>query len=301
MTRDIKRPPFVYNLYKKDHTLTVPVLSVTRLTPDSDSDVEHIIFDISSTDYSYYPGQSAGIIPPGINPTTQKPRNVRLYSVASSLLAPEPGYETQKTVTLCVKRVREPHWDDKETIFNGICSNFLCDLKPGDTVALTGPAGKHFILPPDTFAMNYLFFATGTGIAPFRAMLREMAALGGIPTHCQVWLFFGVRSQQNLLYHDEFLAMAKQYPSFHYCWTLSREMQNADGSRKYVQDLMLDHPQEILPLLQAPNTHTYICGTKGMETGISLGIETIATNAKVDGAALLAAVTQKERYYEEVY
>lgn len=301
MTTEIKRPPFVYNLHKKDNSLNVPVLAVSQLLPNSESDVRHIIFDVSNTDYTYYPGQSAGIIPPGINPKTNKPRNIRLYSVASSLLAPEPGFENKKTVTLCVKRVREPHWDDKDVMFEGVCSNLLCNLKVGDTVSMTGPAGKHFLLPADTFAMNYIFCATGTGIAPFRAMLREMHALGGIPTYCQVWLFFGVRTQENLIYHEEFLALAQQYPNFHYHWTLSRSMQHSDGSKKYVQHLLLDHPTEILALLQQPTTHTYVCGTKGMEAGIALSIEELAQSAGLEAEKLTAEVTQKERYYEEVY
>ena len=29
----------------------------------------------------------------------------------------------------------------------GVCSNYLCDSKPGDDVKLTGPSGKVMLIP----------------------------------------------------------------------------------------------------------------------------------------------------------
>ena len=60
------------------------------------------------------------------------------------------------------------HADDHR-LFLGVCSNYLCDLQPGDEVEVTGPSGKRMLLPTDPSAHDFLFVATGTGIAPFRA------------------------------------------------------------------------------------------------------------------------------------
>ena len=50
----------------------------------------------------------------------------------------------------------------------GVCSNFLCDTKPGDEVMLTGPAGKVMLMPEKNAAADLIMVATGTGIAPYR-------------------------------------------------------------------------------------------------------------------------------------
>jgi ferredoxin--NADP+ reductase len=56
----------------------------------------------------------------------------------------------------------------------GVCSNFLCDTKPGDEVMLTGPAGKVMLMPEKNPETDLIMVATGTGIAPYRAFLRRL-------------------------------------------------------------------------------------------------------------------------------
>ena len=75
-----------------------------------------------------------------------------------------------KTTTLCVRRAT--YWDDEmkadDPAKKGVCSNFLCDTKPGDEVMLTGPAGKVMLMPEKNAAADLIMVATGTGIAPYR-------------------------------------------------------------------------------------------------------------------------------------
>ena len=51
---------------------------------------------------------------------------------------------TGTTTSLCVRRAT--YWDEEmgkdDPAKAGVCSNFLCDAKPGDEVKLTGPSGK---------------------------------------------------------------------------------------------------------------------------------------------------------------
>jgi ferredoxin--NADP+ reductase len=62
---------------------------------------------------------------------------VRLYSIASSRYG--DAFDGQ-TATLCVRRAT--FWDSElgkeDPAKKGICSNFLCDAKPGTTVQMTG-------------------------------------------------------------------------------------------------------------------------------------------------------------------
>ena len=59
----------------------------------------------------------------------------------------------------------------------GVCSNFLCDAKPGDEILLTGPAGKVMLMPEENPATDLIMVATGTGIAPYRYELLTCYAI----------------------------------------------------------------------------------------------------------------------------
>ena len=130
--------------------------------------VNHITFDLSASDpfLNYVEGQSIGIMPAGED-ANGKPHKLRLYSIASTRHG--DNFEG-KTVSLCVRQLQ--YEKDGETI-NGVCSSYLCDIKPGDKVKITGPVGKEMLLPEEEDA-NIVMLATGTGIAPMRAYLRRM-------------------------------------------------------------------------------------------------------------------------------
>lgn len=65
------------------------------------------------------------------------PHNVRLYSIASTRYG--DSFDG-KTASLCVRRAiyYDPESGKEDPSKNGICSNFLCNSKPGDTIQLTG-------------------------------------------------------------------------------------------------------------------------------------------------------------------
>ena len=65
-----------------------------------------------------------------------KPHKLRLYSIASTRHGDDFN---GNTVSLCVRQLQ--YEKDGETI-NGVCSTYLCDIKPGDKVKITGPVVK---------------------------------------------------------------------------------------------------------------------------------------------------------------
>ena len=99
--------------------------------------VNHITFDLKDSDpfLNYVEGQSIGIMPAGED-SNGKPHKLRLYSIASTRHG--DNFEGN-TVSLCVRQLQ--YEKDGETI-NGVCSTYLCDIKPGDKVKITGPVGK---------------------------------------------------------------------------------------------------------------------------------------------------------------
>lgn len=95
-------------------------------------------------DIPFWEGQSYGVIPPGtkINARGKEvPLGTRLYSIASSRYG--DSFDG-KTTTLCVRRATywDPELGKEDPAKKGICSNFLCDAKPGQEITMTGPTGK---------------------------------------------------------------------------------------------------------------------------------------------------------------
>ena len=168
--------------------------------------------------FRFLPGQSVGVLP-GTDPKTGKPYQLRLFSVAS---VRKGDLGDGRSVSLCVVR---HFWDNPKTgekHIRGIASNYICDLKKGDKIKLTGPVGRFFLIPDDFKKRDLVFIATGTGIAPYRGMLKEIFEAG---YEGQVWLFFGTQTRNRVLYNEEFEKCLKN-TNFHYRVALSREEVN---------------------------------------------------------------------------
>lgn len=282
------------NIYRPTNPFKARLVENIRLTsPDSPNDVRHLVINFEGSDYRYVEGQSAGILPPGTD-ETGKAHKLRLYSIASAAVGDDGS---SKTLTLCVKRVL---WKDETTgkeVF-GVCSNHLCDLKPGDTVDLTGPTGKGFLMPEDPNA-NIITIATGTGIAPFRGFVRKRFD-GKSQSKGQTWVVLGVPYSSDLLYHDELQGYQSQ-PGYQYITAISREQQTADGRKMYVQDRLYERRAELLALLEQPNTYLYICGLRGMEKGILAALEQACTESGKNWEALYQQLHAEKRWRVEVY
>lgn len=258
---EIKLPEVELNIYSKNEPTEVTIVENYIVTRESSPNiVRHITFDVSGTDLvdRVRVGQSLGILPPGEN-SNGRPHKLRLYSISS----PTFGEKGEKhLISTTVKRTLE-EVDNKLHI--GVASNYLADLEPGDKVRITGPSGRRFLLPEDAARFNYIFFATGTGVAPFRGMTQELFEKGYTN---DMALIFGCAYRTDLLYSDFFEEMEDEHDNFHYLKLISREARRADGSKYYVQTSLTDRKELLQPILQKENTLIYICGMKGMETGI---------------------------------
>ncbi len=154
----------------------------------------------------------------------------RAYSVAS------PPHEPQ-AVELCIQHLE-----------GGIASTYLWKLKAGDPVSLSGPHGTFLLKEP----LNYepVFLATGTGVAPFRAMIRHLIH---IQFSQPMWLLFGTRYEHGLLYDSEFRSLAALRRTFHYIPVVSRPKE-WHGETGHIQQTFQKH------LADWANKEMYICG-----------------------------------------
>jgi ferredoxin--NADP+ reductase len=260
--------------------------------------VRHLIFDISGGDLRYLEGQSIGIVPPGQD-SKGKPNKLRLYSIASTR---HGDYVDDKTVSLCVRQLEYKSPETGEMVY-GVCSTYLCNLNVGDDVAITGPVGKEMLLPDDEEA-TVIMMATGTGIAPFRAFLWRMFKEDnpGYKFRGLAWLFFGVPFTSNILYKEELEQLQREFPdNFRLTYAISREQQNPEGGKMYIQDRIKENADQLWDLVQKPNTHTYICGLKGMEGGIDEGMSSAAGKYGVNWADYQKQLKKSEQWHVETY
>ena len=263
--------------------------------------VNHITFDLKDSDpfLNYVEGQSIGIMPAGED-ANGKPHKLRLYSIASTRHGDDFN---GNTVSLCVRQLQ--YEKDGETI-NGVCSTYLCDIKPGDKVKITGPVGKEMLLP-DEEDSNIVMLATGTGIAPMRAYLRRMFE----PTEKEknkwnfkgkAWLFMGAPKSANLLYEEDLQRYLADNPdNFKYTKAISREQQNTKGGRMYIQDRVLESANELFNMIEDEKTHIYLCGLKGMEPGIDEAMTKAAEEKGLNWSELRPQLKKAGRWHVETY
>jgi ferredoxin--NADP+ reductase len=287
------------NIYRPNSPYVGKCLSNEELVREGgEGTVRHLMFDISGGDLQYIEGQSIGIIPAGTD-DKGKPHKLRLYSIASTRHGDRVD---DKTVSLCVRQLEYKHPETGEKVF-GVCSTYLCHLKPGDDVKITGPVGKEMLLPDDPNA-TIIMMGTGTGIAPFRAYLWRMFKETNPEYQFKglAWLFFGVAYTPNVLYKDELEALQAQYPdNFRLTCAISREQKNAEGGKMYIQHRIQENADKLWELVQKPNTHVYICGLKGMEGGIDEGMSAAAGKFGVNWADYQRQMKKDGRWHVETY
>ncbi|KAF5153086.1 Flavodoxin family protein [Theileria parva strain Muguga] len=153
----------------------------------------------------------------------------------------------------------------KRRIYKGNCSNYLCDLKPGDTV-------KFFIRDSVFSNINLnrdlLLIANGTGMSGIRPIYKSVEEKG---LESKVIIFLGFRTINHILYHEE-LEKLQNLNNFHISYALSRE-----NDRRYVQELVKSNLREIGELVSRGGI-ICICGSRRMGNEIKLILKNYITN-----------------------
>ncbi len=268
------------NMYNLGKPAIATVQGNYRLTDESsDSDVRHIILDLGALPFPVLEGQSVGIIPPGKDDKGE-PHLPRLYSVSSPRDGERPNFNN---LSLTVKREE-----------NGICSNYVCDLKSGDEVQLTGPFGATFLMPSDSEA-PLLMICTGTGSAPFRGFTMRRQR-GAASANDSLTLVFGARRPEELPYFGPLKKVPDGFMKKFFAFS-----RQADQPKQYVQDVLRRETDRVASLMTDPKGHIYICGLKAMEQGVEEALSDIARDVGMNWAELRDVMREDGRYHVETY
>ena len=256
----------------------------------TENETHHIVLDLGAMPFPVLEGQSIAIIPPGVD-AQGKPHVARQYSIASPRNGERPGYNN---LSLTVKRVVSDH---QGRPVKGVASNYLCDLKVGETVQLIGPFGSSFLMPNHPKS-NIVMICTGTGSAPMRAMTewRRRLRQSGKFEGGKLMLFFGARTQAELPYFGPLMNLPKDFIDINFAFS-----RTPGQPRTYVQDLMRERAADLVALLKDGNTFFYVCGLKSMEEGVVLALRDVAQQAGLHWDSVGAALKAEGRLHLETY
>ena len=286
------------NLYgpkSAEKAISAKVVGNVRVTEvgaaaGADYDTHHIMLDLGTMPFPVLEGQSIAIVPPGTD-EHGRAHHPRQYSIASPRNGERPGYNN---LSLTIKRVLQDH-SGKDV--RGVASNYMCDLKIGDTVQVIGPFGSSFLMPNHPRS-NIVMICTGTGSAPMRAMTewrRRLRASGKFEGG-KLMLFFGARSKEELPYFGPLQNLPKDFIDIGFAFS-----RTPGQPRRYVQDLMRERAADLAPLLADSNSYFYVCGLRSMEEGVVQALHDIAKAAGLNWEAIGASLKREGRLHLETY
>lgn len=181
---------------------------------------------------AFLPGQYANILVPGSSET-------RSYSFSS----PSGSDEMEFIIRLLPQ---------------GLMSDYLRKAKVGDNIQLTGPLGSFY---SREITRPTLFFAGGTGIAPFIAMFEQLQQE---PCDPRIQLFYGATTAENVVELDR-IAM---YSNFD---VETRACISNEASEKFAQGFVTQWiNKDILP---EESYDIYICGPNAMVDAVKKSLE----------------------------
>jgi Na+-transporting NADH:ubiquinone oxidoreductase subunit F len=138
---------------------------------------------------------------------------------------------------------------------NGICTTYVFTrLKVGDRVSINGPYGDFYLRDGDR---ELIFIAGGSGMAPIRSMLLDMAEKG---IDRKATYFFGARAVRDLFLVEEMRELERRLPNFRFVPALSSPApEDAWAGETGLITEVLDRRFKSLG-----NHEAYLCGSPGM-------------------------------------
>ena len=138
---------------------------------------------------------------------------------------------------------------------NGICTTYVHQhLKTGDRITINGPHGSFFLRDTDA---DIIFIAGGSGMAPIKSMLLDMAERG---IRRKAMYLFGARSKKDLFLVEEMQELEKRLSLFKFIPALSlpQPEDRWEGDTGLITDVLERH------IGSAENPEAYLCGSPGM-------------------------------------
>ncbi len=190
---------------------------------------------------------------------------MRAYSMAS--------YPEEKGTIMLNVRIATPPFGAADDIPVGKMSSFIFNLKPKNTVTISGPFGEFFARETDN---EMVFIGGGAGMAPMRSHIFDQ--LKRLHTQRTITFWYGARSRREVFYEEEFNQLQAEFPNFKWFVALSDPKPEDEwtGYTGFVHQVLQD---EYLMKHSAPeDCEYYMCGPPMMNAAVikmleNLGVE----------------------------
>ncbi|MBQ0115567.1 MAG: NADH:ubiquinone reductase (Na(+)-transporting) subunit F [Bacteroidales bacterium] len=200
---------------------------------------------------------------------------VRAYSMANY---PAEGDRFMLTVRIATPPFKPKPEVGFQDVMPGIASSYIFTLKPGDKVIMSGPYGEFH--PIFDSKKEMIRVGGGAGMAPLRAQIMHMTRTLNTRDR-EMHYFYGARSLSEVFYLEDFLAIEKEFPNFHFHLALDRPDPAADAAGvKYTAGFVAPVMHDTyLAQHEAPeDCEYYMCGPAMMSKTVndlldSLGVD----------------------------
>lgn len=143
----------------------------------------------------------------------------------------------------------------------GVVSSFVFGLRPGDSVAISGPFGTFHARDTEK---DMVLIAGGAGIAPIRSLVLDQLERS---TGRKLGLWYGVRNVKELCYHEELTALAAAHDNFTYMAALSeRAPDDWPGPTGFIHDVV--RARYLAPHPAPEEAEYYLCGPPVMSAAV---------------------------------
>ena len=254
-----------------DEIYTAKLLSSERITSEnSKEEVRKLVFGYQDIGFKGQIGACIRIMAPG---QFGNKYHTRLYSIAD-IEQLQDGLNFE----VCVRRCF--YIDDMNgEEYEGVASNYLCNLKPGETMQFSGPVGYPFEVPGNQNS-NLLMIGMGTGIAPFRGLVRTLYEKHG-GWKGKVRLFYGARTGLEMLYMNDVnndLGNYLDQPTFKAFKAVSPRP--AFQAPIALDKALEENAKEVWEIVNSQDSCIYVAGSSQMQNMIDKVMNVIAGSSQ---------------------
>ncbi len=148
-----------------------------------------------------------------------------------------------------------------KTVLPGVGSSYICNLEVGETIEAVGPIESFFAKELSNKPM--MFIGAGSGMAPLKSLIEEQLNLlhKGRKVNRDIYFFYGARTEEDLLYKEDFFNLSRKKANFHYYPILSKPPEGWSGAKGYIQDILASNIDNIC---QLKGIEFYLCGPAQM-------------------------------------
>jgi ferredoxin-NADP reductase len=181
-------------------------------------------------------------------------------------LTAEDGYQAQRSYSIA-SAPGEPLAITVERLEDGEVSPYLVDeVRDGDVFEVRGPIGGYFVWDANGADDPVLLVAGGSGIVPFKSMLRHRADVGStVPTQ----LLYSSRTFEDLIYREELDELAARDDGLEVIETLTRGQPPGWTGRSGRVDVELLR-EVAFPAERDPRV--YVCGPTTFAEAVADGL-----------------------------